>query len=144
MCAALLLAVKAASLPTITDSCNQTVSSVTEMLQMASRRPDLAPDFVLCVELNSTVEEVLQYSDTAVQFSVVLRPAVRVKRGRFICNNNVELPLSNYTQFPLIFNSSELVFIENIDFIGCMRPVQILWVKNTTMFNVTFRYDDYM
>ncbi len=135
LCAAWLLVVKAASIPA---PCNQSVSSLSEMLEMVSGHQDLAPDFVLCVELRSTVE-VLQYTATSIPFSVVLRPAVTGERGRVICNNIDKLLLSNYQQFPLLFNTSESVTIENIDFIGCMRPVQMLWIRRVTLNDTTFR-----
>ncbi len=138
LCAAWLLVIKAASqTPPTKYDCSQNVSSLSEMLQV-DPQDQIMSKFVICVELDS-MEEVLQYSNMIVPFSVVIRPAVAGERSTVTCNNSVELPLTNYQVFPLIFNTSEFVMIENIDFVGCMRPVQILWVKEVTLIGTTFR-----
>lgn len=115
--------------------CNENVSSLDKMLKMASQSNQTE---IVCVELESPVQ-ILNYSNIVIPFSVVLKPAPTVERCTVTCDNNVSLPPTNYNQFPLIFNMSDFVVIENIDFIGCVRPIQIFWVRNVTLIDTTFR-----
>ena len=119
--------------------CNKTVNSMKQMLDMASQSfQSIGPDYRLCVEL-SDKEEKLEYSNMTVPFSVLIRPGARFDRCTLTCETDFDLPLSNYEWFPLIINGSDFVVIENIDFVGCIRPVQLMWIKNVQLLSTTFR-----
>ena len=123
-------------------NCNETVDSMKKMLDIASQSTQsTGPNYMLCVEL-SEIEEKLVYSNISVPFSVFIRPKGELERCTLTCEEK-DLPFSNYEEFPLIFKGSELVMIENINFIGCMRPVQMMWIKNIQLVNTTFRYYAY-
>ena len=118
--------------------CSETVNSMKKMLDMASKSTlAIGPDYVLCVEL-SEKEEKLVYSNLTVPFSVFIRPKGELDRGTLTCEEE-DLPFSNYEEFPLIFKESEFVMIENINFVGCIRPVQMMWIRSIQLINTTFR-----
>ena len=118
--------------------CNETVNSMKKMLDMASQTipESVDPSYMLCVELSGSEE--LEYSNMTVPFSMVVRPEAGVDRGTLTCERE-DLPLSNYEEFPLIIEGSDFVVIENIDFVGCRRPVQLMQIKNVQIINTTFR-----
>ena len=119
--------------------CNETVNSMKKMLDMASQSfQSIGPNYGLCVEL-SDKEENLEYSNMTVPFSVFIRPGAGFDRCTLTCERDFDLPLSNYEWFPLIIKGSDFVVIENIDFVGCIRPVQLMWIKNVQLLNTTFR-----
>ena len=117
--------------------CNETVNSMEKMLDMASQTTQsIGPNYMLCVELSGSEE--LEYSNMTVPFSMVIRPEAGLGRRTLTCERE-NLPLSNYKEFPLIIEGSDFVVIENIDFVGCIRPVQLMWIGNVQIINTTFR-----
>ena len=131
--------------------CNRTVATLREMLELAEINNEasipgtvqyLSKDDVVCVSLQSeyTITEYLNYTATRIPFSVVISASSPVMRATVSCRNKeLQLPLRNYTVFPLVFSNSSLVSIENVDFIDCMRPVQLKWIKKVELVDSTFR-----
>ena len=54
-----------------------------------------------------------------------------------------ELPLDNYSEFPLIFSESSLVVIRGVQFRGCLRPLRFKWVTRIELILSSFRYNNY-
>ena len=120
-------------------SCDETVSSMKKMLDKAFQSSQsIDPNYRMCVNISNT-EEVLKYSNMTVPFSVVIRPGAGLDRCTLTCERDLDLPLSNYEKFPLIIKGVEFVHIENVDFVGCIRPVQMLWIRKIQLISTTFR-----
>ena len=120
--------------------CNQTLSSLSSLreaaLDLSSHLTDSV--YVICVNLEAgNTPEGVGYSPVSIDsISVIItgNPGSVIK-----CCNDQQLPLSDYTQFPLIFTNSSLVIMEGIQFEGCMRPLKFKWVTRIEIISSTFR-----
>lgn len=121
-------------------SCNQTLSSLQELREATRNEVTQSTDYVLCVDLTRTSAtlEYLGYFTTEIEYvSVIITGNSSVVK----CETppSEELPLSDYTKFPLVFTNSSLVIIESVRFEGCMRPIQFKWVTRVELISSSFR-----
>ena len=120
--------------------CNDTLSSLRD-LQDASLNPGAqSTDYVICVDLtssNSAATDLLRYVSTEIKYASVI-----ISGNKSLVNCEVlsrDLPLDDYSQFPLIFSNSSLVVIEDVHFEGCMRPLKFNWVTRVEIISSTLR-----
>ena len=118
--------------------CNQTLPSLSSLREIANSLGRPSTDYVICVILQSgNVSEDIDYSPVGIDsISVIITGST----GSIIkCRDHDQLPLSDYTQFPLIFTNSSLVIIEGVQFEGCMRPLRFKWVTRVEVISSSFR-----
>lgn len=120
--------------------CNQTVTSLQELQEAAldDDHSTRSTDFVLCVDLRShSAPQNVSYVKTSIDYATVIisgnNSVVKCETSRS------DLPLSDYTRFPLIFSNSSLVVVEGVRFEGCMRPIQFKWVNRVELISSSFR-----
>lgn len=80
----------------------------------------------------------LHYSSSPITFNFVMTGNGSVVR----CDPAVSestLPRNNYSSFPLLFENSSLVRIENIQFEDCLRPLRFVGVMKIELVNTNFR-----
>ena len=120
--------------------CNQTLPSLFSLRETVINlnRQSTDSDYVICVNLQAqNMSEGIDYSPMSIDSMSVIITGIS---GSVIkCRNEQQLPLSNYTQFPLIFTNSSLVIIEGVQFEGCMRPLRFKWVTRIEIISSTFR-----
>ena len=116
--------------------CNQTLSSLSSLLQTINDLDRLSY-YVICVNLQAgNVSEDIDYSPVSIDSISVI---ITGSSGSVIkCHNEQQLPLSDYTQFPLTFTNSSLVVIQGVQFEGCMRPLKFKWVTRIEIISSTF------
>jgi hypothetical protein len=120
--------------------CNETLPSLSSLRETVNNlnRQSTDPDYVICVNIQEqNMSEGIGYSSMSIDsVSVILTGS----SGSVIkCRNEWQLPLSNYTQFPLIFTNSSLVIIEGVQFEGCMRPLKFNWITRIEIISSMFR-----
>ena len=114
--------------------CNQILPSLSSLQEASSDRQ--STDYVICVNLQAGTEDI-DYSPVSIDSISVI---ITGSSGSVIkCRNEQQLPLSDYTQFPLIFTNSSLVIIQGVRFEGCMRPLKFKWVTRIEIILSTFR-----
>lgn len=121
--------------------CNRTLPSLSSLRETVINlnRQSTDSDYVICVNLQAqNISESIDYSPMSIDsMSVIITGS---SQGSVIkCCNEQQLPLSNYTQFPIIFTNSSLVIIEEVEFEGCMRPLKFKWVTRIEIISSTFR-----
>ena len=116
--------------------CNQTLPSLSSLQEASLGRQ--STDYVICINIAGNMSEDIGYSAESIDSISVI---ITGSPGSVIrCRNQLQqLPLSNYTQFPLIFTNSSLVIIEGVHFEGCMRPLRFKWVTRIEIISSTFR-----
>ena len=114
--------------------CNQTLPSLSSLRETANSLGRQSTDYVICVNLN--VSENVDYSPMVFDSISVI---ITGSSGSIIkCRNEQQLPLSDYTKFPLIFTNSSLVVIEGVHFEGCMRPLKLKWITRVEIISSNF------
>ena len=120
--------------------CNQTLPSLSSLRETANNlnRQSTDSDYVICVNLQAgNVSKGIDYSPMSIDSISVI---ITGSSGSIIkCRNEQQLPLNDYTQFPLIFTNSSLVIIQRVQFEGCMRPLKFKWVTRIEIISSTFR-----
>ena len=123
------------SLPILAERppCNQTLTSLSSLQEASLGR--LSTDFVICMNLQPGAEEI-DYSSVSIDSISVI---ITGSSGSVIkCRNEQQLPLSDYTQFLLIFTNSSLVIIQGVQFEGCMRPLKFKWITKIEIISSNF------
>ena len=120
--------------------CNQTLPSLSSLQETVNNLGRQSTDYVICVNLPAgNVTENIDYSHMAINSISVI---ITGSSGSVVkCRNEQQLPLNDYTQFPLIFINSSLVIIEGVHFEGCMRPLKFNWVTRIEIISSSFRYE---
>ena len=123
--------------------CNQTLTTLQQLKEVSiNYNITQSTDYVLCVDLvQSTAPQQISYTTTEIEYaSVIISGSNSVVRCETLrARTTGQLPLSDYTQFPLIFSNSSLVIIEDVHFEGCMRPLQFKWVTRVELTSSSFR-----
>ena len=134
VCALVLLGVASEECQSIDrETCNRNVTTLSELIN-----GDFAPNDIVCVDLESNSAETLNYSDTPLTFSVVIRGSNNtVTCGRSPQGVNVD-DLTSYTHFPLQFHNSSYVEITGLHFDGCKRPLQFQWIQSIVITSSKF------
>ena len=117
--------------------CNQTLPSLSSLQETVNNLGRQSTDYVICVNLPAgNVTENIDYSRMTIDSISVI---ITGNSGSVIkCRNEQQLPLSDYTQFPLIFTNSSLVIIEGVHFEGCMRPLKLKWIARIEIISSNF------
>ena len=117
--------------------CNQTLPSLSSLQETVNNLGRQSTDYVICVNLPAgNVTENIDYSRMTIDSISVI---ITGNSGSVIkCRNEQQLPLSDYTQFPLIFTNSSLVIIEGVHFEGCMRPLKLKWITRIEIISSNF------
>ena len=118
--------------------CNQTLASLKHLQEASLDVITRSNDYVLCVDLlGPSTLEYIGYATTDIEYaSVIISGNDSVVR----CEPpTTELPLNDYTQFPLTFSNSSLVAIEGVRFESCLRPLQFKWVTRVELTSSSFR-----
>lgn len=111
-------------------SCHERLTSFGDLLNR--NFPD---NSIVCVDLEAGSKETLNYTETILTFSVV----VRGNNSTVICNVSEELDNTSYTHFPLRFQNASMVVITELNFQGCARPLQFELVQTVHISSSTFR-----
>lgn len=117
--------------------CNQTISNLKDIHETSEDVITRSADYVLCVDLEPTALQNISYVTTDVLYASVIISG----NGSVVkCEApSAELPLNDYTRFPLAFSNSSLVVIEGVRFQGCLRPLQFKWVTRVELISSSFR-----
>ena len=109
--------------------CNQTVTTLQQLREVSLNPATRSMDYVLCVDLMQSASPlIISYSATEILYtSVIITGNSSIVRCESPPSTG-QLPLTDYTQFPLIFTNSSLVIIQGVQFEGCMRPLKFNWV----------------
>ena len=120
--------------------CNQSLTSLQQLQEVSLNPATQSTDYVLCVNLmQSATSQQISYSAAEILYaSVIISGNSSVVRCEAPLNTE-QLPLNDYTQFPLIFANSSLVIIEGVQFEGCMRPLRFNWVTRVELTSSNFR-----
>jgi len=116
-------------------SCNARVETLGDLY---SRSRNFSANSTVCVDLRPNTTETLSYTNTPLNFSVVLMGS---SNSTVTCdpspNPDVD-DLLRYTHFPLRFQNVSLVNITGVHFDGCKRPLQFEWVESIIISSSTF------
>ena len=117
--------------------CNQTLANLEDIHEASQDVITRSADYVLCVDLEPTVPHYISYVTTDVEYASVIISG----NGSVVkCEaSSTELPLNDYTKFPLAFSNSSMVVIEGVRFQGCLRPLQFKWVARVELISSSFR-----
>ena len=117
--------------------CNQTLTTLGDIHESSQNVTARSADYVLCVDLGPTALHYISYVATDVEYASVIisgNGSVVKCEAPF-----TELPLNDYTRFPLAFSNSSLVVIEGVRFQGCLRPLQFKCVTRVELISSSFR-----
>ena len=119
--------------------CNQTVTTLQQLQEVSLNTTTQSMDYVLCVDMQSASPQKISYSTTEILYaSVIITGNSSIMRCQSPPSTG-QLPLSDYTQFPLIFTNSSLVVIQGVQFDGCMRPLKFNWVVRVELTASSFQ-----
>ena len=120
--------------------CNQTLTTLQQLQKITLNPATQSTDYVLCVNLmQSAPLQQISYSAAEILYaSVIISGNSSVVRCEAPLSTE-QLPLSDYTRFPLVFTNSSLVVIEGVQFEGCMRPLKFNWVTRVELTSSSFR-----
>ena len=132
------------SVSTQRPNCNQTVSTLSSLREITASVNDSETmrltDYVICVNLRpGNTTEQIGYSSTVIDSVSVIITGTTGSVVKCETPPSGRLPLSDYTQFPLMFTNSSLVIIEGVQFEGCMRPLKFKWVTRVEFVSSSFR-----
>lgn len=121
-------------------SCNQTLTTLQQLQEATLNSITQSLDYILCVDLAQSASPLqISYSAAEILYaSVIITGNSSVVRCKTPPTSG-QLPLSDYTQFPLIFTNSSLVIVEGVHFEGCMRPLKFNWVTRVELTSSSFR-----
>ncbi len=121
--------------------CNQTLTTLQQLQEVSLNPATQSTDYVLCVNLmQSVTSQQISYSAAEILYASVIISGNNSSIVRCMTPLSTEqLPLNNYTQFPLIFTNSSLVVIEGVQFEGCMRPLRFNWITRVELTSSSFR-----
>ena len=119
--------------------CSEVLASIQELRETIALNETTENDLVLCVDLPPDRIEVIEdYSTDEIKYaSVIISGSGSVIKCA--ASQDGDLPLSDYTKFPLTFSNSSLVVIEGVHFEGCLRPLQFKWVTRIEFHMSSFR-----
>ena len=118
--------------------CDQTLTNLRELQEASLNPATQSTDYVLCVNLSAASQQISYSAAEILYASVIISGNSSVVRCEAPLNTE-QLPLSDYTQFPLTFTNSSLVIIEGVQFEGCMRPLKFKWVTRLELTSSSFR-----
>ena len=115
-------------------NCNDSILTISSLYDR-----EFAANSTVCVNLQPNSTETLGYTDTALNFSVVVRgnSSNSVTCEENPTNTDVD-DLSSYTHFPLRFHNASFVIITGVHFNGCKRPLQFQWVQSIVISSSNF------
>lgn len=118
--------------------CNQTLTNFEDLREATLVDITRSIDYVLCVDLGPTALHNISYVTTDVEYASVI---ISGNSSVVKCEApSINLPLNDYTRFPLVFSNSSLVVIEGVRFEGCLRPLQFKWVTRVELVSSSFRW----
>ena len=118
--------------------CDEVLASLRELRGATFSTTSAECGRVLCVNLTQGTEYIAEYSANEINnVSVIISGNDSVVQC--MPPDDGELPLSDYTRFPLIFSNSSFVVIEGVHFKGCVRPIRFEHVTRLEFVTSSFR-----
>lgn len=118
--------------------CDEVLANLRELREATFSTTSAECGRVLCVNLTQGTEYIAEYSANEINnVSVIISGNDSVVQC--MPPDDGELPLSDYTRFPLIFSNSSFVVIEGVHFKGCVRPIRFEYVTRLEFVMSSFR-----